>query len=467
MKRAKRLYALIGVLAVVCVLTAAVLRYQEKQEEIQTSGQAVLEVDPDLVQSLSWDYEGEEFAFHKDEKWLYDGDESFPVDQDKLGELLEPFQSLGASFIIENVTDYGQYGLDDPVCTIQFSTGEESYTVTLGDYSTMDSQRYLSIGDGNVYLAAQDPLDVYSVTLKDLIQNDETPAFGPISAMEVQGEEPYQLVYQAYTQDSPYTYCSDDVYFKEEGEDLLPLDTARVEDYLDAITGLSLEDYVTYHGNEEDLSQYGLDDPELTVTVQYTPAEEEDASPQTFTLSLSRDPEQRQAEEDQEDGQDEEDLIAYARVGDSQIIYQISADRYQALMACGYDDLRHQEVFAGNLEDVTGLDISLEGETYHITSTGTGEDKTFSYGEEELDWEDLSSALEDLRADRFTQESPTQKEEISLTLYLDNEAHPQVEIALYRYDGEFCLSVLDGEPCSLVPRSAVVDLIEAVNAIVL
>ncbi len=67
--------------------------------------------------------------------------------------------------------------------------------------------------------------------------------------------------------------------------------------------------------------------------------------------------------------------------------------------------------------------------------------------------------------------SPTssrdQKEEISLTVHLDNEAHPTVQIALYRYDGEQCLAVIDGTPVSLVPRSPVVDLIEAVNAIVL
>ena len=54
-----------------------------------------------------------------------------------------------------------------------------------------------------------------------------------------------------------------------------------------------------------------------------------------------------------------------------------------------------------------------------------------------------------------------------VTIHLDNEAHPTVQIALYRYDGEQCLAVIDGTPVSLVPRSPVVDLIEAVNAIVL
>ena len=57
--------------------------------------------------------------------------------------------------------------------------------------------------------------------------------------------------------------------------------------------------------------------------------------------------------------------------------------------------------------------------------------------------------------------------EIGLTVYLDNENFSQVQIKLYRYDGSRCLAAVDGESVSLVERTAVVDLIEAVHAIVL
>lgn len=46
-------------------------------------------------------------------------------------------------------------------------------------------------------------------------------------------------------------------------------------------------------------------------------------------------------------------------------------------------------------------------------------------------------------------------------------ASEESEIELYRYDGNKCLAVVDGEPVSLVNRSYVVDLIEAVNTIIL
>ncbi len=55
----------------------------------------------------------------------------------------------------------------------------------------------------------------------------------------------------------------------------------------------------------------------------------------------------------------------------------------------------------------------------------------------------------------------------SLTLALDNARFPEVSIALYRADGSRCLAAADGVTVGYVPRSEVVDLIEAVNAIVL
>ena len=136
-------------------------------------------------------------------------------------------------------------------------------------------------------------------------------------------------------------------------------------------------------------------------------------------------------------------------------------------MAASYNDLRHQEVFYADFADVTGLDITLEGTVYTTTSEGSGESKTFSYDGEEIEIGGLQDALEALTASSFTDESPAEKEEISLTVQLDNENCPEIQIQLYRYDGEQCLAVVDGEPVSLVSRASVVDLIEAVNAIVL
>lgn len=477
MNRYKKLYILAGVLAVACLVTFGVTRYEARKENIQNSGEVVLELPTDSVTDLSWEYDGQSLAFRKEDgTWTYDGDDAFPVDQDKIAELLDPFASFGAAFIIQDAEDLGQYGLSDPTCTIHISTEDTDYTILLGDYSTMDSQRYVSIGDGNVYLVADDPLDLFDAQLSELIQNDEIPDLDTITQLSVSGPDDYTAVYEeGNTTD---TYRSDDVYFTQRSGDKVPLDTSRVEDYLYTMSSLDLTNYVTYNATEEEIQDCGLDDPEATVQVDYT-TEDDDGNDVSgsVTLYVSRDPDERAAAQTETDSQstddsnavdeEEDEITAYVRVGSSQILYQITGEEYEALMACGYDDLRHPEVLPADFADISQLDISLEGADYTITSEGDSDERTYSYQEEELDIADLQSALEALTADSFTSEAPTQKEEISLTVHLDLEGEPTVTIDLYRYDGTNCLAVVDGEPVCLVARSAVVDLVEAVNAIVL
>ena len=284
----KKLYLLLGVLALVCGAVFLVSRIQQHQEAIRSGTTTVLTLDTSSATALSWEYADNSFSFHKDGQWVYDDDDAFPVDQAEIGTLLGQFEQFTANFTIEDAQDLSQYGLDDPTCTIHIETTDGSYDILLGDYSQMDQQRYVSIGDGNVYLASSDPLDVYNVLLAGLIRNDETPDFNGVTAIRFTGADNYTVTYQA---DNTATYSSDDVYFTKLGSQTLALDTARVNSYLSTITYLNLTDYVTYTADGDALAIYGLDDPELTVSVDYTATDEDGTElTETFTLSLSRDP---------------------------------------------------------------------------------------------------------------------------------------------------------------------------------
>lgn len=460
MNRSKKLYALLGVLAVACVATFAVMGMEERKEQIRETGEIVLELPGESVQSLSWDYNGTSLAFHKDEIWLWDEDENFPVSEEKINGLLEPFQAFGAAFIIQDVEDFGQYGLDDPVCTIRLSTEDQDYEIKLGDYSKMDSRRYVSMGDGNVYLAKHDPLEEFNATIRNLIDHDEVPDLDHVTGISFSGVENYSITYE---EESADTCRDEDVYFARQDGKSLPLDTGRVRDYLDYMGYLNLTDYVTYNATEEELSACGLDAPELTVTVNYT-AKEEDGTerPDTFVLQVSRDPEEKTASEEQE-----EEITAYARVGDSKIVYQISSTGYKHLLAASYNDLRHLEVLPANFEDIRQVDVSLEGSRYTLASEQDGKERVWSCQGEELEIDSFQNALNALTADEFTGEKPSGKEEIGLTVYLDREGTEEIRIKLYRHDGEHCIAAVDGEVVCLVKRAAVVDLIEAVRRIVL
>ena len=470
MKRSKRLYIMLAVLAAVCVATFAATRIEETKEQIKAVGEIILEVSSDDVQSLSWEHGENTLSFHKDESWLYDDDEAFPVDEEKIHGMLKQFEAFGVSFTIEDVSDYGMYGLDEPECVISFATEEQSYTVKLGAFSNMDEERYVSIGDGNVYLAKTDPLEEFDAGISELIHHDEALAYRQISQIKFEGIENYTVIYD---EESSASYCEDDVYFTEKNGELLPLDTYRLGNWLESLTTLYLTDYVSYNVTDAELESYDLLEPEMTVTVDYINEDEKGKEfSDTYVLSISRNPEELEAAEAAEaEGEEPETVSAYVRVGDSQIIYKVSEYDSNNIRAMTYNHLRHREVLPADFEDIFQLDITLDGAEHSLAVDGEKDDeRIWKYQDEEIEPDGIQTALENLEveySDDFVSDEPTGKEEISLTVHLDNENHPKVEISFYRHDGDHCLAVVDGESFALVPRDDVVELIEAVNSIIL
>ena len=190
-------------------------------------------------------------------------------------------------------------------------------------------------------------------------------------------------------------------------------------------------------------------------------------------IHISENPEERAASDaNVAEGNTATAVTKYVRIGDSQIVYTMDDTDFAILKAVSYDDLRHKTLFWGDFEIVTQIDITLEGENHTLTyAVENPEDEDSDYvwffGEEVIEIDDVQDALETLSADSFTDELPSKDEEIGLTLHLDNENFPTVEVRLYRYDGTLCLAVVDGDPVSLVSRSSVMDLVEAVQTIVL
>ena len=469
MRKATKLYALLGVLLVVCIAAFAISRYEEKKEQIKNSGEVILEIPTDSVTALSWTNESGTFSFTKDETWVYDDDNAFPVDEEKINDLLEQFTSFAAAFAIDDVEDYAQYGLDEPICTIHITAGEESYTVELGDFSKMDEQRYVSIGDGKVYLVSHDPLDEFDSVLRDMILDDTIPEFDTAKQIAFTGSENYTISYDEETK----SICADDVYFT----DGKPLDTAVITEWLTSLHELDLTNYVSYNVTDEELETFGLDEPALAITLDYSSSDEDgnETDSGTLVLHLSQNPEELAAYEEAIANEEDvlPDVTCYARVGDSQIVYQITQSEFDALTDVSYDALRHQKIFTADFDTVTSIDVTLEGENYTFICTppedadDTDTEGTWTYQGVEFDIFDFSYALRALAATNFTVETPTGQEEISLTLHLDNEEFPTFTLTLYRLDGESCIACVDGESVAFVSRDKAVDLIEAVRAVTL
>ena len=468
-KKQVTLCVLLAVFAAVSITAVLVSRHEEKVEQIKNSGETILTIPIDTVTALSWTNEDGTFSFTKGEAWTYDGDFAFPVDEEKVNELLAQFEDFAAASVINDVEDYAQYGLDEPICTISITAGEETYTVELGDFSKMDEQRYVSIGDGKAYLVNHDPLDEFYAVLRDMILDDTIPEFDTAKQIAFTGSENYIISYDEETK----SICVDDVYFT----DGKPLDTAVITEWLTSLHELDLTNYVSYNVTDEELETFGLDEPALTITLDYSSSDEDgnETDSGTLVLHLSQNPEELAAYEEAIANEEDvlPDVTCYARVGDSQIVYQITQSEFDALTDVSYAALRHQKIFTADFDTVTSIDVTLEGEDYIFTynppedEDDADAERNWTYQDTEFDIFDFSYALRALSATSFTDEAPTGQEEFSLTLHLDNEDFPTFTLTLYRLDGESCIACVDGESVAFVSRDKAVDLIEAVRAVTL
>ena len=449
MNRQKKLLLLLGVLVLASAVTLGVMKREEHKEKIKNTPATVLEMKD--IDSVSWDYDGESYAFHKaDGQWVYDADAAFPADPEKMEGLLEQFASLGAAFTIEEPEDLGQYGLKNPLCTIRLTQGEETAEIHLGDYSQMDSQRYAELGDGNVYLLSHDPLEEFDTDLSGLILQDEIPTFGTVENITLSGGD-------SFTRDEEgQGFDDDDLYFRD--SDGGALDTDRVNAFVKNLQNTSLTDYVTYNATQEDLENCYLAEPARTVTLTYVP-DGEDAERQSFTLHLGKEPDKSEDEPGQ----------AYVRVGDSPILYRISDTAYEALMACDYNDLRHKDVFCADFAQAVSMTVTMDGTTWEFTkeTPEDGDEAVWMLSGEEVDLSDVETALKCLTAEEFTANAPADRQELAVTVRLDREGPNEMTIALYRQDGKQSLAQLNGQSLCYLRRADAVSLTEALNEILL
>ena len=452
MNRTKKVYVLLAVLVVMSLVTFFATHVEKKKEDIKESGETVLEIPTDSVTSLSWNTEdNQSFAFHKDDKkWIYDEDEAFPVDKKKIEKVLKPFEKAQADFIIEDVEDFEQYGLKDPTCVIDVKTKDKDYKIEAGDFSEMDSERYVSIGDGNVYLMKTDPMETFDVALKDFIKNDKIPEFDEVEEIRFGDLEKCKIVCE---ENDGSSYRKDDKYFEHRDDKKIPMDPKAVEDYLDELENLNLNQYVTYNATDEEITQYGLENPQLKITVEYVKDEEK----KTSVISLGQNSEAK----------DDEGEKGYLRLDDSRIIYEIRGDEYDSLIEKSGENLRYKTAIPFDFEDIDTIEVSMDGKTYAIKVDGDKDDVNFLYKDEVIEDVTFGENFKSLKVSEFTEEQPMDEKELSIVVTSKDESLPQVEINIYRYDGENCIVCVDNEPLGYLMRTKMISLKEAVNSVVL
>lgn len=450
MKRQKRLAVLLIVL-LVCIAGAYGISRMDFEEKMTGTETDIINVDSSDITHLAWNYDGDVAFTYTDGEWKYDADDAMPVDQEKLAGIAEDLSSVTSDKRVEDVSSLGIYGLDQPAYTLTVETADESWEISIGSESFTDGEVYISTGDEYVYLTDSELIDKIAYSLYDLVQKEEIPEMESIESVNIENGQSLNIQYK---EDSGYCYSDEYTYFLEEGDAYRNLDNDNTRTLFEALSAFSWESCVNYNADDADLKSCGLDEPDASVQISYTDADGESGE---FSYELAK-----------------ADDTCYARLTDSQIVYTVSSDVYDAAVNASYEELKPDEVILLDWAAVDSIDIEMDGSMYTVEIESSGEDDeieyTFTIDGREVEFMDVLDELSAITAAEDVEEAislGSKKAELSLTFRRDTEDYEDVELVFYQYDGTYCIPVLDGEEMDPVNREDVVSLKEAVNSVVL
>lgn len=339
MKRGKKLILLLVILAVLIAVTFAVLKLtpEDTDAENEDTGVSVFTLDPEAVTRLTWTYQEETITFVKsDDGWSCADDSAFPLEESYLTSMLTALSNVVANKTIEAPEDPAQYGLEEPACTVTVTAGAET-EILIGDETGIGGERYLSIGDGNVYLVDEAILDSFSYSLLDLAAKESIPSMTDVTSLEVVSNTNSFTLSRLESGGEETDDGEDSYAWFWNGDSELPLDADLTEALIKTITAMSWGQCVDYNAADA-LSVYGLDAPIVTVTVNYVETTQVETNETDEDGNAVYETRESDASFVLEIGENADSC--YARIAGSGMVYQIDPSIGDAMLTAAYDDLK-------------------------------------------------------------------------------------------------------------------------------
>ena len=219
---------------------------------------------------------------------------------------------------------------------------------------------------------------------------------------------------------------------------------------------MDLSKYETYKATEDDMAKYGLDNPTLTVTLTGEVAADEDSDDavksQNQTLYFSH-----------KDGKDN----AYLCFDGSNIVYTITAEKYEEVLKANYEDLRPDEVVSIDWTKVAQISAKIDGETNIIEVDHSGDGNKYYIGEDKVDFISVTSKIDGLTLTEAGEDYNKGTEELAFAITLDDDDATVVNVVMYQFDGDSCVVAADGKVVGLCDRSSMSNLREEITSAIL
>lgn len=304
-KKSMNLITAVAVLVVLSGAYVGVKTYVAKQEEKENAEEEeektqVFSISSEDVQSIKFVIDKKEVTFEKNnDEWVKSDERDFPVDQDKLIEAIGSLNNVEADRVLDNVTDTTEYGLDDPTNTITITDKDGKETVLhVGMENASTSQYYVENGEdeSKIYVVADSVFQPFMKTLYDYAKAGTFPVIDSSTISNVTVDE----------NDDSYTLTKDDntgLWNIQDQDGSEKADSAKVSSLTSSIASIAYGSFVNY--NCKDLSEYGLDKPYGTITIDYQEKVEEKSD-----SSEDGDASEENSTDEQDTTEDKKDISA-------------------------------------------------------------------------------------------------------------------------------------------------------------
>ena len=282
MKKSTKLVSAVVVLAVLGGVYVGLNTYVSKEEKTESSSEEeskteVFSVKTDDIKSLGFIVDKKAVTFEKkDDSWVKEDETDFPVNQTTLDSAASAIETVEADRVLEDVEDLTEYGLDSPSNTITVDTDDGTTKFNIGDENTSTNQYYISKDDDDstVYVVAADTVSPFMNSLYDYAQGEDFPTIDSSTVKKVQvSEDKDSYVLEENSDGATWDVSGDGSSDKESA------DTTAAGNVTSGLGSFAFDQFVNY--NAEDLSQYGLDKPYATITVDYQEEVEDDSADST------------------------------------------------------------------------------------------------------------------------------------------------------------------------------------------
>lgn len=498
MKKKRGVY-LVGGLLLLCGLCAVYffMKKNNQQEEVdyteeveEEDSSQILSWNAEEVQKITFDGAEEQLTFAKnEEEWILEQDEDFPVDQSSVADLFSSVGSLQSERTLENVKSLSDYGLENPAQVVQVEMTDgniESISIGSKNISTGHTYIYLNDQTDVVYTVSTDLSSIFSSDLYDFAEGEEMPDLSAATVQNISVEkekDSYQLMSDAEV--------SSGWYVKEDGGKKKEADAEKSDSLKSTVTSLGFETYYEY--DCKDWEKYGLDDPKMTLKVDYT--EEIEVEDETAETENESESESEESDEETEEVETEiiegsytlyvgdlsEDGYYYVRLDDSSEVHGISQETMNTLKTGKAFDYLNRTVSSISIQNLDYLEVIYDGESHILkrqveenTDEETEEteyETTYYIDEKEADatlfmnFYRLATAME--CQERLEKYDETEDAEITLKFYGTDESSCIITYTVR--DANFYTAADQDDNYGLINKMDVKDLIssyiELINSI--